>query len=278
MIDERIGVELSDFPVGDVNPASEYFSGDTYLKVLTNEQVPCFNVTFAPGCRNNWHIHHASKDGGQMLIVVFGHGWYQEEGKPARELHAGDVVRVQMRQHDEVEIFCPQAAFFQLLMDGGSGGQNRMIEVHQVAGEEFRGGLSVKNAVRAYPAAPAGIHKEKTVRVLDQITADGKRNALPVRIKELPACVQQVNFIAVRHAFGNRYGPAVQNMYLYFTHGFSSLANKPLRLSPYSVYRFITAERKSQREGRAAPAWEAACRGSEPGNRICSCLLTGGGI
>ena len=94
MIDERIGVELSDFPVGDVNPASEYFSGDTYLKVLTNEQVPCFNVTFAPGCRNNWHIHHASKDGGQMLIVVFGHGWYQEEGKPARELHAGDVVNI----------------------------------------------------------------------------------------------------------------------------------------------------------------------------------------
>lgn len=94
MIDERIGVELSDFPAGDVNPVSEYFSGDTYLAVLTNEQVPAFNVTFAPSCRNNWHVHHATKGGGQMLICVYGHGWYQEEGKPARELHAGDVVNI----------------------------------------------------------------------------------------------------------------------------------------------------------------------------------------
>ena len=94
MFDERIGTELSDFPVGDVNPASQYFSGDTYLAVLTNEQVATYNVTFAPGCRNNWHVHHAAKGGGQMLIVVFGHGWYQEEGKPARELFAGDVVNI----------------------------------------------------------------------------------------------------------------------------------------------------------------------------------------
>ena len=94
MIDERIGQELSAFPIGDVNPVSEYFSGDTYLAVLTNEQVPTINVTFAPGCRNNWHVHHATKGGGQMLICVYGDGWYQEEGKPARELHAGDVVNI----------------------------------------------------------------------------------------------------------------------------------------------------------------------------------------
>ena len=75
MIDERIGVELSDFPVGDVNPVSQYFSGVTYLASLTEEQVPAFNVTFAPGCRNNWHVHHATEGGGQMLICVHGRGW-----------------------------------------------------------------------------------------------------------------------------------------------------------------------------------------------------------
>ena len=52
------------------------------------------NVTFEPGCRNNWHIHHASKGGGQILIVTAGRGWYQEWGKPARELKPGDVVNI----------------------------------------------------------------------------------------------------------------------------------------------------------------------------------------
>ena len=94
MIDERIGQELSAFPIGDVNPVSQYFSGDTYLAVLSTEQVPTINVTFAPGCRNNWHVHHATEGGGQMLICVFGRGWYQEWGKPARELHPGDVVNI----------------------------------------------------------------------------------------------------------------------------------------------------------------------------------------
>ena len=94
MIDERIGVELSDFPVGDVNPVSEYFSGDTYLSVLSTEQVPTINVTFAPGCRNNWHVHHATKGGGQMLICVFGRGWYQEWGKPAVSLTPDTVITI----------------------------------------------------------------------------------------------------------------------------------------------------------------------------------------
>ena len=61
---------------------------------LTMEQIPTFNVTFEPGCRNNWHIHHADKGGGQMLICVYGHGWYQEWGKEPRELHPGDVVNI----------------------------------------------------------------------------------------------------------------------------------------------------------------------------------------
>ena len=52
------------------------------------------NVTFEPGCRNNWHIHHASKGGGQILLCVDGEGWYQEEGKPARSLKPGDVVTI----------------------------------------------------------------------------------------------------------------------------------------------------------------------------------------
>lgn len=52
------------------------------------------NVTFEPGCRNNWHIHRAAKGGGQILLCTGGRGWYQEEGKPARELRTGDVVHI----------------------------------------------------------------------------------------------------------------------------------------------------------------------------------------
>ena len=58
------------------------------------DQVVIGNVTFEPGCRNNWHIHHADKGGGQILLVTGGRGYYQEWGKPARELHAGDVVNI----------------------------------------------------------------------------------------------------------------------------------------------------------------------------------------
>ena len=94
MIDERIGQELSAFPVGDVNPVSEYFSGVTYLAPLTNEQVPAFNVTFAPGCRNNWHVHHAAEGGGQMLLCVYGHGWYQEWGKEAVAMTPGTIIAI----------------------------------------------------------------------------------------------------------------------------------------------------------------------------------------
>ena len=74
---------------------AEYFSGMSYLNPLMEQgesSVFLANVTFEPGCRNNWHIHHADKNGGQILICVAGFGWYQEEGKPARELKPGDVV------------------------------------------------------------------------------------------------------------------------------------------------------------------------------------------
>jgi len=83
------------FPIGAPNDAfAQYFVGQSYLYPMTMEQVPTFNVTFEPGCRNNWHIHHADKGGGQLLICVHGKGWYQEWGKPARELRPGDVVNI----------------------------------------------------------------------------------------------------------------------------------------------------------------------------------------
>ena len=74
---------------------AQYFIGNSFLNPLTdfqNGQFPLFNVTFEPGCRNNWHIHHASKGGGQILICTAGEGWYQEEGKEPQELKEGSVV------------------------------------------------------------------------------------------------------------------------------------------------------------------------------------------
>lgn len=87
--------ELSVFKMGDKNDGyAQYFIGQSYLNMLSTEQVPVGNVTFEPKCRNNWHIHHADKNGGQMLIVTAGEGWYQEWGKPALKLKPGDVVNI----------------------------------------------------------------------------------------------------------------------------------------------------------------------------------------
>ena len=83
------------FPIGEPNTAyARYFKGKSYLARISNEQVCIANVTFEPGCRNNWHIHHATKGGGQMLIGVAGRGWYQEEGKPAQEMLPGTVIHI----------------------------------------------------------------------------------------------------------------------------------------------------------------------------------------
>ena len=83
------------FPVGAENKKyAEFFDGTSYLNMLSLEQVVIGNVTFEPGCRNHWHIHHATKGGGQILLVTAGRGWYQEWGKPARALKAGDVVNI----------------------------------------------------------------------------------------------------------------------------------------------------------------------------------------
>lgn len=83
------------FPVGQPNDGyAQYFIGQSYLAPLSTEQVGIFNVTFEPGCRNNWHIHHATSGGGQILLCVGGRGYYQEWGKEAQELHPGDVVNI----------------------------------------------------------------------------------------------------------------------------------------------------------------------------------------
>lgn len=82
------------FALGEENPYGQYFVGQSYLKMLCTQGVSIGNVTFEPGCRNNWHIHQAEKGGGQILLCTAGRGWYQEWGKPARELKAGDVVDI----------------------------------------------------------------------------------------------------------------------------------------------------------------------------------------
>ena len=86
--------EISAFPTGKSNVAYEqYFSGRSWLAPLTSMKelnVPVSNVTFEPGCRNNWHSH----TGGQLLICVGGEGYYQEKGKPIQVLNPGDVVAI----------------------------------------------------------------------------------------------------------------------------------------------------------------------------------------
>ena len=83
---------ISVFPMGEKNEAfAQYFVGQSYLNMLSTERVTIGNVTFEPGCRNNWHIHHK---GGQILLCTAGRGYYQEWGKEAQELHPGEVVNI----------------------------------------------------------------------------------------------------------------------------------------------------------------------------------------
>ncbi len=82
------------FPIGEENPYGQFFVGQSYLAPLSTRQVPVFNVTFEPGCRNNWHVHHATAGGGQMLLCVGGRGWYQEWGKAPVEMTPGTVVNI----------------------------------------------------------------------------------------------------------------------------------------------------------------------------------------
>ena len=86
--------KMGPFPKGEPNPFGQYFTGHSYLNMLTGAPLPIGNVIFEPGCRNNWHIHHADRGGGQILLCTYGKGWYQEWGKPARELCEGSVVEI----------------------------------------------------------------------------------------------------------------------------------------------------------------------------------------
>lgn len=90
--------KMDPFGVGDPNEGyAKYFVGRSFLKPLTEYgKCPVFlaNVSFEPGCRNNWHVHRAKKGGGQILVCTAGEGWYQEEGKPAVSLEPGKVVTI----------------------------------------------------------------------------------------------------------------------------------------------------------------------------------------
>lgn len=83
------------FPVGKPNDAyAKYFTGKSYLAPLSTSQIGIYNVTFEPSCRNNWHVHHAKKGGGQILIGVAGKGLYKEEGKKIQVINPGDVINI----------------------------------------------------------------------------------------------------------------------------------------------------------------------------------------
>ena len=89
--------KLNVFGTGTANTAyAKYFIGDSFLNPLTKPEDGLFlaNVTFEPGCRNNWHIHHAKSGGGQILVCVAGRGYYQEEGQEAIEMKPGDCINI----------------------------------------------------------------------------------------------------------------------------------------------------------------------------------------
>ena len=96
MVNNEEAVKNDLFGFGDKNVAfAKYFIGDSYLNSLIsaddNIDVHVANVSFEPGCRNNWHVHH---NGYQLLLITAGEGWYQEFGKPAQKLHPGDAVAI----------------------------------------------------------------------------------------------------------------------------------------------------------------------------------------
>ena len=84
------------FPLGEKNDAfAQYFIGQSYLAPLVSGSVPVSNVSFEPGCRNNWHIHHGTGGGGdQILLCTAGSGWYQADGAEPVSLTPGSVIRV----------------------------------------------------------------------------------------------------------------------------------------------------------------------------------------
>ena len=95
MVDKELFYKENVFGQGQPNDAfAQYFDGQSFLNPLVGSDSTLFlaNVTFEPGCRNHWHVHNASKGGGQILICTAGQGWYQEEGKEAVSLEPGKVI------------------------------------------------------------------------------------------------------------------------------------------------------------------------------------------
>ncbi|EFW89674.1 MULTISPECIES: cupin domain-containing protein [Streptococcus] len=95
MVDKELFDKENVFGQGQPNDAfAQYFDGQSFLNPLVGSDSTLFlaNVTFEPGCRNHWHVHNASKGGGQILICTAGQGWYQEEGKEAVSLEPGKVI------------------------------------------------------------------------------------------------------------------------------------------------------------------------------------------
>lgn len=87
--------DLGPFPMGTSKEEYKpYFVGNNFMERLTDDDVGIVNVTFEPGCRNNWHIHRSKSGGGQYLLCTAGKGWVQEEGKPARLISAGNVIKI----------------------------------------------------------------------------------------------------------------------------------------------------------------------------------------
>lgn len=124
------------FPIGEPNNGfAKYFIGQSYLAPVSTEQVGIYNVTFEPKCRNNWHIHHASEGGGQILVCVAGRGYYQEWGKPAVEMKPGDCINIP----PEVKHWhgaAPDSWFSHLAIEvPGKDGSNEWLEA--VSDEEY---------------------------------------------------------------------------------------------------------------------------------------------
>ena len=126
------------FPIGAPNDGfAQYFSGQSYLAPVSKEQVGIFNVTFEPGCRNNWHVHNADKGGGQILICVGGRGYYRECGKEAVEMRPGDCINIPVgvkHWHGAA----PDSWFSHLAIEvPGENGENVWLE--PVSEEEYGG-------------------------------------------------------------------------------------------------------------------------------------------
>ena len=126
------------FPIGAPNDGfAQYFSGQSWLAPVSREQVGIFNVTFEPGCRNNWHVHNADRGGGQILVCVGGRGYYQEWGKPAVKMKPGYCVNIPAgvkHWHGAA----PDSWFSHLAIEvPGENGSNQWLE--PVDGEQYGG-------------------------------------------------------------------------------------------------------------------------------------------